>query len=921
MHATQPEQQADTTCTHSRAAPLPPHDQPNIGVDESTASWTAASLESNNSLSRAQPNTPVSHAAAHTLSTLPGVRAVSSFSSSRRQTRPTRATPPNNLEFWRQTIVTRVTELENHNAHIGSLERWRYTKLLEACEHGDVAYLIFHRILCQWSKDQQNPPEMRSIHANLDAALNLLQQYFRPASEMRLLHLAWFIQFPWDPSCPSRPFAFCNTQAQAIFTFLDSFSQRWNDALGSVVQRQFPLLVHELVHMIGCPSAVLRVVLFSVSWRVLGVRDGPVATEMAAIYEIDVRNEILAASSSPDSENSGWKRRAIASRYQGLIMTAAAQLRRLHVNEASSPSMLTPVSTPVGQQRNDFMITSSDTTSLADVASTAHHAASNSNVSWNDTGFPDSRVTIGAPAPCIGAQVQLNSQLPIQQAAPIGASENLGNSSFPHSERFAHQAMQMTPTPPLVSAQNRASSINSTCLSNPSPANASQSQTSQAARATGRESSDWQPSAMPSPINSSRRGRSANVQSIRPLQNTPSSTPRTLPSSTSMPPEVEAREGHSTSPLTPTEYPLSPHDWTSVQSGLHLVRSRSPDRMSSEENGTRYYQFFSRFAINPTPIFPQKGVQKFVFAVSADEFCLRSKPEQNEGTMVHHFEQGSLRYRLRLIKLDQSTRLSDSINWMTSPSIWPAEIYILFNDEPVFPKRGHHFHHDLPIELTDLLQQGLNTIHISLPQETGSVNERSGYFLAVEIIVTMDHASTLDMIRQGQKIGAEQTCSEIRRRMQLTASEDIIVQDDSLCISMTDPFSASMFEIPVRGASCKHIECFDLKTWLQTRRGKKSQSRTEPSLADGWKCPICNGDAAPPNLRVDEFLMEVRQALKRANKHQIRSIAAYLDGSWRANEEPKDDNYNDDKDQVYKNMAKQQLAPRKEPDVIEILDD
>lgn len=330
MHGIQPEQQTDnTTSTHSRAAPFPPREQPNIGVDESTASSTAASLESHNSLSRAQPNTPVAHATAHTLSTSPGVRAVASFSS-RRQARPTRHATPPNFDFWRQTIVTRVTELEKHNEHIGSLERWRYTKLLEACEHGDMAFLIFHRILCQWSKDQQHPPEMRAVNPNLDAALNLLQQYFRPASEMRLQHLAWFIQFPWDPSCPSRPFTFCNTQAQAIFTFLDSFSQRWNNALGSVVQRQFPLLVNELVHMIGCPSVVLRVVLFSVSWRVLGVRDGPVATEMAAIHEIDIRNEILAATSSPDPQNSVWKRRAIASKYQGVIMTAAAQLRRLH---------------------------------------------------------------------------------------------------------------------------------------------------------------------------------------------------------------------------------------------------------------------------------------------------------------------------------------------------------------------------------------------------------------------------------------------------------------------------------------------------------------------------------------------------------------------------------------------------------------
>ncbi|KAG6041893.1 hypothetical protein E4U41_000739 [Claviceps citrina] len=286
------------------------------------------------------------------------------------------------------------------------------------------------------------------------------------------------------------------------------------------------------------------------------------------------------------------------------------------------------------------------------------------------------------------------------------------------------------------------------------------------------------------------------------------------------------------------------------------------------------------------------------------------------------FKNGSLRYRLRLIKRDSNSRVVDRISWVASSSIWPAEIYILFNEQPVYPKRGHHFHHDLPIELTDLLQRGLNTISISLPQGIGSSTEVLGYYLAVEIIVMMDHASTLDMICKEQKTGADQTRHEVRRRLQLTASDDVVVQDDRLSISMLDPFSASMFEIPVRGMACKHLECFDLQIWLQTRRGKKSRSPSEPSVVEGWKCPICNGDASPPSLRVDEFLLEVRQALILANKGNTRSIAVSSDGSWTVNEETGEDGCDGEEGQSNKDMAGPSSAgPRKEPQIIEILDD
>ncbi|KAG5951553.1 hypothetical protein E4U57_006827, partial [Claviceps arundinis] len=411
----------------------------------------------------------------------------------------------------------------------------------------------------------------------------------------------------------------------------------------------------------------------------------------------------------------------------------------------------------------------------------------------------------------------------------------------------------------------------------PSAVSASPSYATQAAFGGG---SGWPASALPSHNTSQTRGRDLRLHGMShgmsQTHNVPSSAASmTLPNAPSSRSGTEENNGYSTLPLPQGQYPLSPYSWTSVQSGLHLVRLRSPDWTNPGGDGTRYYQFVSGFALDPTPIYPRRGVQRFEITVTADDFSIKSGLKRTENTVAHHFKHGSLRYRLRLIRGHKTERVIDRDSWLASPSIWPAEIYLLFNDEPVYPRRGHHFHHDIPIELTDLLREGLNTIRVSLPKGPHCSSTEAGYHLAVESVVTMDHASTVDMICKGQRIGPEETCGEIQRRMQMAASDDVIVQDDCL---LTDPFSASMFQIPVRGSSCKHIECFDLQTWLQTRSSKGSLSRTEPSLADGWKCPICNGDAAPPNLRVDEYLVDVERALKLAGQVRTRSISAHVIG-------------------------------------------
>lgn len=58
--------------------------------------------------------------------------------------------------------------------------------------------------------------------------------------------------------------------------------------------------------------------------------------------------------------------------------------------------------------------------------------------------------------------------------------------------------------------------------------------------------------------------------------------------------------------------------------------------------------------------------------------------------------------------------------------------------------------------------------------------------------------------------------------------------------TLLDPISKQRIETPVRGASCSHVECFDLNTFLRANRRKLE-----------WSCPICSKQLKEDQIVVD----------------------------------------------------------------------
>ena len=86
-------------------------------------------------------------------------------------------------------------------------------------------------------------------------------------------------------------------------------------------------------------------------------------------------------------------------------------------------------------------------------------------------------------------------------------------------------------------------------------------------------------------------------------------------------------------------------------------------------------------------------------------------------------------------------------------------------------------------------------------------------------------------------------------------------------ISLIDPLSKGIIDIPVRGINCQHLDCFSLKNYLMSIDSSKPRH---------WKCPICRSLAN--ELQIDGFIREVLEFYGHAPN--IEKFLIDQEGNW-----------------------------------------
>jgi hypothetical protein len=260
-------------------------------------------------------------------------------------------------------------------------------------------------------------------------------------------------------------------------------------------------------------------------------------------------------------------------------------------------------------------------------------------------------------------------------------------------------------------------------------------------------------------------------------------------------------------------------------------------------------------------------------------------PRASDGAERRAVDTQSKTIRVRCVKW-AAVELPGAHTWATTDTSWIPYSYFTFNDKPLHPRKKVHHGKDLPIDITGLVEEGENTLQMTVMAQSNDASFKN-YLVAIELLGVMSQASIRRRCLEQCRIPAEQVLADIQRKLNGSSEDDeIAVVESNLTINLLDPFSASkMCDIPVRSKACLHNDCFDLDTFLETRKRKG-----DASMPDQWRCPICRADARPQYLVVDGFLEEVKKALDAQGRSNTRAINVHQDGSWKPKAEVRDPN-------------------------------
>ena len=245
---------------------------------------------------------------------------------------------------------------------------------------------------------------------------------------------------------------------------------------------------------------------------------------------------------------------------------------------------------------------------------------------------------------------------------------------------------------------------------------------------------------------------------------------------------------------------------------------------------------------------------------------------------------GSRVCRIRCVyRIDPSAEFIES-NWVNAETAWPpTRIAFLVNN------KAPETQTDAPLDITSLLGKGESLDITSLLREgqniikvaTGSINDRFKYELAMETTQITDTKGIKERLSRLSCANSKDAINLRTFQNAQIANSEIQIPDSKVIINITDPMTGFMCDLPARGKTCRHNECFDLDTFLSIEKPESNQL----CGPDGFKCPFCGADARPQNLVIDGFLVNVIETLQQLGHLNVKTILFEENGSWQVKEE------------------------------------
>uniref|UniRef100_A0A5S6PZR5 SP-RING-type domain-containing protein n=1 Tax=Trichuris muris TaxID=70415 RepID=A0A5S6PZR5_TRIMR len=194
---------------------------------------------------------------------------------------------------------------------------------------------------------------------------------------------------------------------------------------------------------------------------------------------------------------------------------------------------------------------------------------------------------------------------------------------------------------------------------------------------------------------------------------------------------------------------------------------------------------------------------------------------------------------------------------------WPhnASIQIVVNGTPVIVRQI-----DRPLYIKNLCQPNKNTLQVAVQQCCCS------HLFMLSLISRPHVERVLSNLVRRKLLPVELAIEKIKRSFmpaEVAASQISDVEHLSTTISLKCPFTMTKMSLPARCNDCRHIQCFDLKTFLVVNKDRLH-----------WQCPICARPTTVENLEIDQYVWGILTNL--AKCPDVSDVLIDSSASWKA---------------------------------------
>ncbi|XP_041088186.1 zinc finger MIZ domain-containing protein 2-like isoform X5 [Polyodon spathula] len=190
---------------------------------------------------------------------------------------------------------------------------------------------------------------------------------------------------------------------------------------------------------------------------------------------------------------------------------------------------------------------------------------------------------------------------------------------------------------------------------------------------------------------------------------------------------------------------------------------------------------------------------------------------------------------------------------------WPSSVQVSVNATPLSIERGDNKTSHKPLYLKQVCQPGRNTIQITVTACCCS------HLFVLQLVHRPSVRSVLQGLMKKRLLPAEHCITKIKRNFSngtipgtpgLNGEDG--VEQTAIKVSLKCPITFRRIQLPARGHDCRHIQCFDLESYLQLNCERGT-----------WRCPVCNKTALLEGLEVDQYMLGILIYIQNSDFEEI----------------------------------------------------